>query len=91
MLKPFEDYKTDIYKESSEYVISGSELSEYLIALAYVWIIRKRLTKERILNNIKENTLDLVKFLNLMGYHIDVDILRYRFEELINKAFLKKE
>ena len=25
-----------------------------------------------------------------MGYHIDVDVLRYRFEELINKAFSKK-
>jgi hypothetical protein len=81
----------DEVKESSEYILSGDELGEYLIALAYLWIIRKRLTKERILNNIKEMTLDLVKFLNMMGYHIDVDVLRYRFEELINKAFAKKD
>jgi hypothetical protein len=83
--------KPEEVKESSEYVLSGNELGEYLITLAYLWIIRKRLTKERILNNIKENTLDLVKFLNIMGYHIDVDVLRYKFEEVINKAFKKIE
>lgn len=67
------------------------ESMEHLLPLIVLWINREKLSRRFFLNNIKENTLDLVKFLNLMGYHIDVDVLDYKLQELIDKAFTKKE
>lgn len=68
-----------------------NESMEHLLPFIVLWINRKKLSKRFFLNNIKENTLDLVRFLNLMGYHIDVDILDYKLQSLIDKAFSKVE
>jgi hypothetical protein len=70
-----------------------SESFDILLPLIILWINRKSLSKRFFLNNIKENTLDLVRFLNLMGYRVgvDVDVLDYKFQELIDKAFTKSE
>ena len=82
-LKRFNEVNLESIKESIDFM--------HLLPLIILWINRKKLSKRFFLNNIKENTLDLIRFLNIMGYHIDVDVLDYKFQELIDKAFSKIE
>lgn len=70
----------------------NESISDVIIITYLILFIKwKNLSHRNLLNNMKLMLVDFCKFMNGYGYNVDTDMLDYRFQQLVDKAFGKIE
>jgi hypothetical protein len=79
-------------KHLKKYSQMNESISDAIIITYLVLFLKWReLTPRHLLNNTKLMMIDFCKFMNGYGYNINTDMLDYKFQQLVDKAFGKIE